>query len=281
MGRRGVEYGSFKNGIPYVRLGEGAKDLVVFQGGPGNMIPRGIGLRMLTRGLAPLLEDHTLHLVTRKPGLPTGYTTRDMSDDYAQMIEEAFDGHVDLVIGTSYGGVIAQHFAADHADLCDHIVIAMAAHKGSEAGMQIDYRFAELMSQGRPRAASACLAEVLAPREPLRTLMRGVLWLAGSSMLDTTCETFASDILVEAQAELDHEATESLKRIRIPVLILCGAEDPYFPREYVEEMAGMIEHATLKLYEGKGHEIITDKRFGHDVLTFMNRTPVRRPSGAR
>jgi hypothetical protein len=36
-----VEKGTFNNGIPYVRFGEGDKNLLVFSGGPGNTLPSG------------------------------------------------------------------------------------------------------------------------------------------------------------------------------------------------------------------------------------------------
>lgn len=270
MGRGQAEYGTFKNGIPYAQLGEGEKKLLLFFGGPGNTIPHGFGLRAFTTGLRPLLKAYTVHLVTRKSGLAQGYTTRDMSDDYAELIRQAFGGHVDVVIGMSYGGLIAQHFAADHAALFDHVVIAMAAHKGSEAGEALDRRFAKLLSEGKGRAAYATLAEVMAPKGILKPLMTALLWLAGGSMLGEPSGTFADDVLIEAEAELAHDATDSLKRIEVPALILCGDEDVYFPRRYVEEMAEMIEHATLKFYEGKGHTIVTDPQFARDVLEYID-----------
>ncbi len=269
MAQSKPEYGTFNNGIPYARFGTGSKDLILFFGGPGNTIPTGLGSQMFTRGLQPLRQDYTVHVVSRKSGLPEGYTTRDMSDDYAVMIQEEFDGHVDLVIGMSYGGMIAQHFAADHAERFDHIVIAMAAHKLSEVGRRVDHRFAEQLSQGKGRAAYAALAEIMSPNKILKPFMAALLWLGGEWGIGDQSDTFAQDVLIEAQAELAHTATDSLKRIKVPVLVLCGDTDPYFPSSYVKEMADMIEHATLKLYEGKGHTIITDKRFAYDVLDFI------------
>ena len=58
-------------------------------------------------------------------------------------------------------------------------------------------------------------------------------------------DSFQKDVLIEAEAELAHEATESLKRIRVPVLVIGGTEDVYFPREYIEEMADVIEGAII------------------------------------
>lgn len=263
------QQGTFADGIPYVRLGAGGKDLIVFFGGPGNMLPTGFGLRMMTKGFVPLLDACRLTFVSRRPGLPEGVTTRDMSDHYAEMIRRDLAGHVDVVVGISYGGMIAQHFAADHADLFDHIVIAMVAHRGSDAGMQVDMQFATLLNQGKPRQAYAMLADVMAPEGIGRSLMRALLWLVGTWMPAARDESSRRDVLIEAQAELTHDATERLGRIEVPVLILCGDADPYFPLPYIEETARMIPDAELKLYAGKGHDIMMDARFGRDILDFV------------
>ena len=62
---------------------------------------------------------------------------------------------------------------------------------------------------------------------------------------------------------------DSLKKISVPVLILCGDKDFYFPSEYVKEMDSLINKSTLKFYENKGHEIIGDNRFAKDILEFI------------
>lgn len=271
MSQKGPGYGTFKNGIPYVRFGKGKKGLIVFFGGPGNTVPTGFGFRMLTKGLQPFLEDYTIHLVTRKSGLSEGCTTKDLSDDYAEMIREEFEGHVDVVIGISYGGMIAQHFAADYADLCDHMVIAMAAHKMSEAGKKVDYRFAELLSQGKDRKAMATIAEALFPKGMMKPLAAALLWMVGGWPWGPRSDTFEKDVLIEAKAEVAHNATESIGRIEVPVLVICGGEDFYFPLSYVREMAEMIEKATLKVYEGKGHNIMSDKRFAQDIIDYIKK----------
>ena len=263
------QHGTFADGVPYVRVGKGTRDLIVFFGGPGNMLPRGFGLRMMTKGFVPLMAAYRITFVSRRPGLPEGVTTRDMSDHYAEMIRRDFAGHVNVVVGISYGGMIAQHFAADHADLFDHIVIAMAAHRGSDAGMQVDMQFARRLNQGKPRQAYAMLADVMAPEGIGRSLMRALLWLAGTWMPAARGEGNRRDVLIEAQAELTHDATECLGRIDVPVLILCGDADPYFPLACIEETAEMMPDAKLKLYPGQGHDIMMDERFGRDILEFV------------
>jgi pimeloyl-ACP methyl ester carboxylesterase len=115
--------------------------LLFLAGGPGNLVPAGLGAAGFMRGMRAFGDDYTIYFVTRKSGLPEGYTTKEMAGDYAELIREEFGGHVDLVMGVSYGGLIAQHFAADYPGLFDHLVIVMAAHKISEAAKRIDCRY--------------------------------------------------------------------------------------------------------------------------------------------
>jgi glycosylphosphatidylinositol transamidase (GPIT) subunit GPI8 len=39
-----------------------------------------------------LEEEYTVYEVLRRPGMPHGYTMKDMADDYARMIREQFGG---------------------------------------------------------------------------------------------------------------------------------------------------------------------------------------------
>ena len=178
-----TQYGIFKNSIPYARVGSGKKTMLFFIGGPGNGIPKGVGFSVLISGLEALLKDYTVYAVSRKSGLSQGYTTHMMAHDYAEMIEQEFDGHVDLVVGISYGGMIAQYFAADHADLSDHIVIAMATHKAIQEGIEIDKQYAQLASQGKGRQAGVAIAQALYPPGLMRVVMTAAMWLMGPSYI--------------------------------------------------------------------------------------------------
>ena len=115
--------------------------------------------------------------MTRKIGLPKGYSTRDMSEDYATMIVDEFRGGPVDVIGMSYGGLIAQHFAADHPDLVCHLVIAMAAYRVGDAGKELDKRAAELMSRGKMREASTTMISTVYPDGIKKHFFKLVIWL--------------------------------------------------------------------------------------------------------
>jgi len=271
----GLQYGDFFGGISYVRWGRGNKKMIIFPGGPGNTVPSSSMIKNLYGEFEPFTEEYSIYLVSRKKEQPKGYSTRDMSNDYAEVIQHDFGGHVDIIIGTSFGGMIAQHFAADHPGLFDHIVIAIAAHRMSDIGQRIDYKFAELLSQGKTRKAAALIVDALSPAGIAgitRYFNKLIFWLMGGAFLGQMHDAYKNDVMVEAQAERDHEAKDSLARIQVPVLIICGTADVYFPKEYIEEMASLIAGSSLKLYEGKGHlGALEDEAFAKDIFEFTGR----------
>jgi pimeloyl-ACP methyl ester carboxylesterase len=193
-----------------------------------------------------------------------------MSDDYADMVRDEFGGHVDLVMGVSYGGLIAQHFAADHGGLFDRLVIVMAAHVVSDEAKSIDFRYAELISMGRDRDAMALRADA-AFKGLVRRLARGLLWLIGTPLLGRIDATFRRDVMIEAKAEVAHDAADALPRIAVPVLVVGGTDDFAFPLPVVEEMARLIPNAQLRIYQGGHTAAFLDKRFLPDVREFTGR----------
>lgn len=63
-----------------------------------------------------------------------------------------------------------------------------------------------------------------------------------------------------------------LPRIKMPVLLLCGDRDRFFPTDVVEETVRLIPDCTLVWYAGQGHmKVATSRRVAHDVLAFVNR----------
>jgi hypothetical protein len=90
--------GTFQNGLPYNRLGQGPRILVVFQGLLFENKPlTGLSARLMLSTYSFLQDEYTTHVVTRKPGLPDDYSMQDMADDYAVMIREEFGGPVDIL----------------------------------------------------------------------------------------------------------------------------------------------------------------------------------------
>ena len=83
-----------------------------------------------------LAQGFAVYMVSRKPGLPAGYSMQDMSNDYATMIKDELGGPVD-VMGISTGGPMAQYFAVDHPKLIRRLVLAMTGYRLTEQGAKL------------------------------------------------------------------------------------------------------------------------------------------------
>jgi pimeloyl-ACP methyl ester carboxylesterase len=261
-----VEKGVFSNGIPYVCFGKGEDTLLVFSGGPGNTLPSGFMMRFFGQ-FKHLSKNCVVYVMGRKGGLPEGYTTRDMAEDYATVIKEEFDGESFDVMGMSYGGLIAQHLAVDHPELVRRLVIAMSVYQFSEEGNELDLRYAELLSEGKKRAALRSLAPIIEGGRIKKCLLKFFMGYIGPLLWSNPDNP--SDLLVEGKAEMAHNSKNRLAEIKAPTLVIGGDRDYYCPAERLHETADRIPDARLVLYEGKGH-MIMGKQFEEDVLAFLN-----------
>lgn len=260
--------GSSANGMEYATLGDGERTLLFIGGGPGSELPTGrIATVMSARHTPYVRAGYRVWEVTRRRHMPSGHAVADMADDYARFITDELGGHVDLVVGESYGGMIAQYLAANHPALVGHVVLALSAGTITEWGRDVDVRWATARAQGRHDDAGAAFLEYLFPDANRADLRRRLGPLAGRLFADSAVP--AGDLLVEAQAEAAFDARDVLSRIQSPVLLLCGDEDLFFTREIVDETASLIPDCTVVRYAGKGHlRAATSGRIPRDVLAW-------------
>jgi pimeloyl-ACP methyl ester carboxylesterase len=202
--------------------------------------------------------------------MPSGHTVADMAADHARFIHEQLGGRVDVVLGVSYGGIIALYLAANHPEVVRHVVIVAAAATISERGKELDLRWARLRAEGRYAEAGAAMLEYVMPGPRFGGLRR----LAGRAVGPVLAKirTPAADLLVEGEAEFAYDARDVLGRITVPVLLVCGDADLFFPRAAVEETAAGIPDSSLVLYPGLGHaRTAANRRVPRDVLDWLAR----------
>ena len=256
--------GYFQGGLPYNRVGHGPRVVIVFQGLMFENKPLTSFAARYNRGLYRSLEhDYTIYMVTRRPGLPDGYTLNDMADDYAVMLTEEFGGPMH-VLGLSTGGSIAQHFAADHPELRGRLVIHYSAHTLSDEAKRIQMRAARFAQQGNWRSANAEILRFVVPPNRAAPLL---IWL-GSLMMSLSAPKDPSDMVVTVEAEDKHDFKARLHQIIAPTLIVAGDQDACYTEALFRETAAGIPNSRLILYEGMRHPASGEK-FGQDVLMFL------------
>jgi pimeloyl-ACP methyl ester carboxylesterase len=260
--------GYFCNGMPYNRRGHGPRPLIIFQGLMLENKPQAEWEFGLATAMYKFLDDdYTVYSVLRKPGMPQGYTLKDMANDYAVMIREEFGGSVD-VIGISTGGSIVQHFAADHPDLVRRLIIHSSAYTLSDRAKPLQLALGKLAEQRRWIKVWDFLMTSVMPQHGLKkTLSRPVVWLF-APLMALTAPQDPHDLIVTIEAEDQLNFKDHLPEITAPTLIAGGEQDPYYTPALFRETAAGISQARLYLYPNMGHPA-GGKQFQRDVLAFL------------
>lgn len=277
-GPRDLRSGRFSNGMEFLTWGDGPRTLLFLPGGPGSAIPTGRLSRMSHSWFDSFIEaGYAVWYVTRRRNMPVGHSVEDMANDYAQVITDEFGGRVDLVVGESYGGMIAQYLAALHDETWVHLALVVAAAEVDDWGKEVDSRLSAALSRGDRSGFGTAFAEYVLPGERSRWARRLLGPWIGRSLLSGKNYPPA-DLAVEIEAEIAFDSRPVLPRIVKPVLLICGDRDQFFPIEVVEETVSLIPDCTFVRYDGQGHmKAATNKRVAPDVLAFVDRNASATP----
>lgn len=257
--------------MEYLTWGQGPKTVLFLQAGPGSNVPSGFLRRRLHLHLAAFVRaGYQPWVLTRRRHMPDGHSMADMADDCAAVIAEHFAGHVDLVVGESYGGCIALYVAARHSALVGGVAVVGAAARSTAEGIAIDRRMATALAGRDARGAGEAFAEYVFASQRLRPVRRVVGLLLGPGMLaHDDCPP--RDVLVEFAAEEGFDCQDELGQIGVPVLLVCGDRDRFFPVEYVEQTAAAIADSRLVWLRGRGHlRTLNSRRVARHVLEFSS-----------
>ena len=266
-----TETGSFGNGMQWARYGDGPRTVLWIPAGPGSEVPTGILEVLQARQFAALIEaGYCVWLVTRIRHMPEGHSVCDMAEDYATMISDEFNGHVDAAVGLSYGGMIVQYLAARHPRCARDFVIALSAGTITEWGRDVDYRLAVSKVRGEDRKSAEIMAEYVLPGDAERWQRR----MAAPAIASLTPDSDVphQDLLVEAEAERAFDSRAILPQIEVPVLLITAAQDLFFTEEIVAETAELIQDCTVVSYPNMGHlRASTSPQLAVDIAAYLGR----------
>ena len=263
--------GFSSNGIPYARISGSGPALVVLTGSElEHKPPSWTAQQGFIVGLKRLTRNYTIYLMSRRPNMPKGYTAREMSDDFAEMIRAEIDGPVHLM-GMSSGGSSAMHLAVDHAHLVNRLVLAMTGYRLNDNGREVAEIWRDLALAGDWPALyermGIDVAEGSTPEWVTRLMMR----LFGRMLLGTPKS--GSDFAIVLDSDINLDVAGKLPLIRQPTLVIGGENDPFYGAENIRETASLIPHAELCLLKDGGHAVVKTqtRAFEAAILSFLQR----------
>jgi len=204
-------------------------------------------------GLAAALADRytVLRYDTRGHGAtaaPDGaYSFAQLVGDVAGLLD-ALNIERTHFVGLSMGGMIAQHFALAHPGRLDKLVIASSSSRTPPEARAIwDERIAVARDQGMQAHVEATLGRWFTAS--WRASHPEVMARIGALITATPVAGYAGC----GAAICDLDLTDKLAAVRVPTLVLVGADDPGTPPALSEAIARAIPGARLEIVPAASH----------------------------
>ena len=165
-----------------------------------------------------------------------------------------------IILGQSFGGVVALAVAARYPDLPSKVVVSSSLARfrpdrafpmferlgGPHVREVAERHFSELTEESHAEFMRVCLPHYNPTPLPPETLARARLKPEVGNHFFRN-EGFEVDLFPE------------LENIRCPTLVLGGELDPITPVADSEDIAAAIPQAELRIFEGAGHGVFRDR----------------------
>lgn len=207
-----------------------------------------------------------------------------LADDVAALLDALHVGQPAVICGLSMGGYVAQHLAVRHPA---HVAALVLVDTKLEADTpEVREGRADLAAKVG-RLGPSILADAMLPR---------LLAPAPTSLADDRAgieallrRTIAAQPVGTIQAALAAlggrpDMTEALRGLRVPTLLVVGAEDAITPPSCLETAARVLAESRLLVVPGAGHMAPLERPavFNAAVLEFLREAlPQGRPQAQR
>ncbi len=257
-----VDIGTAK--IPCAVFGKGRKNLIILPGlGDGLTTVKGKALPMAIM-YRKFAKDFTVYMISRREPLCPDFSTKDMAADIALLMDKIGIEKASMV-GVSMGGMIAQHFAADFPEKTDKLILAATAPKSNEIMEKCISEWIEQAKNGKGAELMDSNVRNMYSDEYYRK-NRWLTPITGKLAVPKDCSRF----LIMAKACIEHDASDLLKYIKAPTLVIGGAKDRTVGPEGSEVLAKEIPGAKLFMYPDLRHAVYDEaKDFNKRMLEFL------------
>ena len=200
------------------------------------------------------------------------YSMEDYGDDAAYLLDALDIDRVD-VVGVSFGGMVAQHFALRHPKRLRKLVLCCT----SPGGEMPSYPFHELPQDLSPTERLLRLMDVSDTRRDHAWQMANPDKV--SAMIEATQAGAIEDhqhpeskrgAWRQLEARAGHDTSNQLPTLSAKTLICAGRFDGIAPPVNQERLATLIPNAELKWYEGGHLFMIQDRQAWPDIISFLN-----------
>jgi 3-oxoadipate enol-lactonase len=197
---------------------------------------------------------------------PWPYAMADFADDAAALLD-AIGWEDCLVLGISFGGMVAQELAIRHPERVRRLVLACTSAGGVGGA---SYPLQDLLDQS-PEEASARRMELLDTRwdEAWRKEHPEMVSLITERMPASSGQPPAQGMINQLAARAEHDTSGRLGAIECPTLVCGGRFDAIAPQANSEFLASAIPGAQLETFDGGHAFFMQDPAALPAIVTFL------------
>jgi 3-oxoadipate enol-lactonase len=203
---------------------------------------------------------------TSKPAGP--YTMAEYAADAAAIIE-AFGWDSALIVGTSFGGMVALNLAVDHPERVDKMVLACTSPGGPLPSFPL-HTLAELDVEAAIEMKLGLLDSRWDPGadDPIPGLGSFYDVLIERMRADPEPETARGSAL-QLEARAHHDVSDKLHKITAPTLVCAGEYDDQAPLVNAQALADGIGDARLEIFQGGHLFLMQDRSAFPAIIEFL------------
>lgn len=251
----------------YERMGQGPRLLFISGTGGDLRLKPNVFDGPLPRHFDTLAYDQRGLGQSSKPDRP--YSMAEYAEDAARLMEEIGWGSA-LVIGVSFGGMVAQELAINHPHMVEGLVLACTT-PGGAGGSSYPFHTIEHL-KGEERARHMI---------PISDRRHDAAWAAAhpeqyAKMVELAAADphadepgMAAGRHRQIEARARHDTWDRLDQIRCPTLVCAGRYDGIAPPEIAGAMANRIRGAELRLFEGGHLFMLQDREAFPAMIRFL------------
>lgn len=255
------------NGIDvyYERRGSGPR-LLCFQGSGQTLAKSSLMLDGFAAEFDVVAHDQRGLGQTEIP--PGPYEMADYAADAAALLD-ALGWESCRVVGTSFGGMVAQELAVTWPERVERLAL-ICTSPGAEFASYPLHTLADLPPEEAQALGPTLLdgrftPEWLAEHDDDRALAELVAGIQGAPASDEV----RRGELAQLDARSRFDVLDRLGKVGCPTLVAAGRYDDIAPPRNAEKIAELVPHAVLRFYEGGHIFVFQDPQAIPDVMEFL------------